>query len=76
MKFFVEHPRQVGETYSEHFIMASGFGLSLIIAGLACFFHGFFPFMFKKTGSNLIKKLHDQMVLNRSSINNGSNTAD
>lgn len=48
MKLFVEHPHQVGETYTEHFMMASTFGFSMIFAGFACFMHGLFPFMFKK----------------------------
>ena len=65
MKLFTEHPQTVGETYSEHFVMASSFGFPMILAGLACILHGIFPFLFEKTGSNLVKTLYDRMVTNR-----------
>ncbi|MEO0441232.1 MAG: DUF6356 family protein [Pseudomonadota bacterium] len=65
MQLFTEHPRTVGETYSEHFVMASSFGVPMILAGFACLLHGIFPFMFERTGSNLVRKLHDRMVTNR-----------
>ena len=65
MKLFTDHPKQVGETYVEHFAMASSFGVPMILAGFACLLHGFFPFMFEKTGSNLVRKLYDRMVTNR-----------
>ena len=32
---FLNHPRAVEESYGEHFVMASGFGLSMIAAGHA-----------------------------------------
>ncbi|SIN68317.1 hypothetical protein SAMN02745824_1801 [Parasphingorhabdus marina DSM 22363] len=65
MKLFTEHPRSVGETYSEHFVMASSFGIPMIITGFACLLHGIFPFLFERTGSNLVRKLYDRMVTNR-----------
>ena len=74
MKLFTEHPEQVGETYSEHFAMASSFGIPMIFAGFACLLHGIFPFMFEKTGSNLVRKLYDRMVINRVKVTNGNAT--
>ena len=65
MKLFTAHPQEVGETYAEHFVVASSFGVPMVLAGLACLLHGFFPFLFEKTGSNLVKKLYDRMVVNR-----------
>ncbi|WP_271438188.1 DUF6356 family protein [Pontixanthobacter luteolus] len=65
MNIFTDHPRSVGESYGEHFVAATSFGLPMITAGLACVLHGFFPFLFEKTGSNLVRKLYDRMVLNR-----------
>jgi len=65
MRLFTEHPQTVGETYSEHFVMASSFGIPMIFAGFACLLHGVFPFLFEKTGSNLVKNLYDRMVANR-----------
>jgi len=74
MKFFTEHPESVGETYAEHFIVASSFGIPMISAGVACLLHGIFPFLFEKTGSNLVKKLYDRMVINRVRSENSSAT--
>ena len=33
---FTEHPASVGETYGEHLVMASGFGIRMILGGMAC----------------------------------------
>ena len=62
---FLDHPASVGETYGEHLVAASGFGLSMILGGLACLVHGLLPFLFLRTGSSTIARLHDRMVINR-----------
>ena len=54
-KLFRDHPASVGESYGEHLGAATGFGLRLIGAGLACLVHGLLPFLFVKTGSNAIR---------------------
>ena len=64
-KPFTDHPASVGETYSEHLAMASGFGLAMILGGLACLIHGVLSFLFVKTGSRAIDGLHDRMVTHR-----------
>lgn len=64
-KLFTEHPASVGETYGEHLAMASGFGIRMILGGVACLIHGLLPFLFVKTGSSQIAELHDTMVANR-----------
>lgn len=71
MNIFLDHPASVGETYTEHFRMASSFGVPMILAGFACLLHGFFPFLFEKTGSDLVKKLYDRMVTNRAKADHG-----
>ncbi len=48
---FLDHPNSVGESYSEHFMFASRFGLKLIGAGLAAMVHGLLPFAFESTAS-------------------------
>jgi hypothetical protein len=65
LKLFTEHPASVGETYFSHCRSALGFGASMVIAGVACILHAFFPFAFIQTGSNAIRRLHDRMVVNR-----------
>jgi hypothetical protein len=54
---FVDHPRSVGESYGEHFTVASGFGLRLIGAGLACLVHACVPAWFTRTGSRAVRVL-------------------
>ena len=55
----------MGESYGEHLLTASGFGLRMVLAGLACMVHALLPFLFVKTGSVQISTLHDRMVANR-----------
>ena len=62
---FRAHPATVGETYVEHFGVASSFGFTLIRAGLACLIHGVFPFLFTTTGRRAIEDLHRRMVTHR-----------
>ncbi|WP_374531248.1 DUF6356 family protein [Novosphingobium sp.] len=64
-KLFTDHPASVGESYGEHFVMASSFGVRMILGGIACLIHGFLPFLFVKTGSVQVATLHDRMVANR-----------
>ena len=64
-EIFVEHPATVGESYTEHMGMAFSFGGRMLVAGLACLLHGLVPSVFKTTGSEAIRTLHDQMVVNR-----------
>ena len=64
---FSEHPASVGESYSEHFVTAGGFGWALFKASFACFVHAVLPFAFEKTGSKAITDLHAKMVSNRAS---------
>ncbi len=54
---FVDHPHSVGETYREHFAAASGFGLRLIGAGLACLVHACVPAWFMRSGSQAVRAL-------------------
>ena len=54
---FVDHPHSVGESYGEHFTVASGFGLRLIAAGLACLVHACVPAWFTRTGSRAVRAL-------------------
>lgn len=62
---FADHPASVGESYGQHMGMAFGFGVRMIAAGCACLVHGLLPFLFVRTGSGMIRKLHDEMVQHR-----------
>ncbi len=56
------HLDDVGETYGEHFAHAGGYGVSLILAGLACLVHAALPFIFERTASLRVQKLHAHMA--------------
>lgn len=64
-KLFTDHPSSVGETYVEHMGVATGTGLTLIGAGIACFIHGFLPFLFTTTAKDTIMRLHHRIVTHR-----------
>lgn len=66
-RLFTEHPASVGETYLQHLCAAIGFSGRMLFGAVACFFHAFFPFAFRHTGSDCISDLHDRMVVNRRS---------
>ncbi|WOI54593.1 DUF6356 family protein [Parvularcula sp. LCG005] len=57
---FKAHPTSVGESYFQHLNGASSIGTRMIIAGVACLLHGLFPFLFTRTGSNMLFKLHQE----------------
>lgn len=57
-----KHLDEVGETYSEHFVHAGSYGVTLLAAGLACLVHAVLPFLFERTGSEAIKTLHARMA--------------
>jgi hypothetical protein len=65
LNLFTDHPASVGETYGEHLAVAGGFGLRMILGGIACLLHGLLPFLFTRTGSNTIALLHERMVISR-----------
>jgi len=62
---FTDHPASVDESYTEHMAMASSFGVRMLLGGLACFVHALLPFLFVQTGSGVIARLNDEMVVNR-----------
>lgn len=64
-KIFLEHPRSIGETYGEHFKVASQFSVSLLLAGLACAIHALIPALCKTTASRAVAQLHYRMVTHR-----------
>lgn len=69
-RLFHDHPRSVGETYGEHFMVASGFAWKMLVAGLACFIHAVLPGLFVETGSRAIAQLHHRMLVCRTKAKN------
>ncbi len=50
---FLEHPRELNETYLTHMKCAIKCALMLLAASVACLIHSFLPFVFKKTATKL-----------------------
>ena len=59
---FTEHPHEIGESYAAHFANASAFGLRMVGGGLAVLIHAVFPFLFVRTGSRTMDKLHRRLT--------------
>ena len=59
------HLQEVGETYPQHLVKATGFALTMLAGGLACLVHAILPFLFTHTGSDCIRRLHQEMVEHR-----------
>lgn len=64
-RLFLDHPASVGESYVEHFAVASSFGTALIRGGCGALLHAVFPFMCKTSGSDTINRLHARLVTMR-----------
>ena len=64
-RWFLDHPRSVGESYFAHQRKALSFSGSLFAAGGACLIHALVPALFKCTGSRTVALLHESMTLNR-----------
>jgi Family of unknown function (DUF6356) len=64
-RLFTEHPASVNETYLQHLRSAMGFGIAMVLSGIACMIHGLLPAAFVTRGSDTIRELHDRMITNR-----------
>ncbi len=64
-RLFLDHPRSVGESYSEHMTMAGSFGLAMLVGGCACLVHAVLPCLFTSTGSGIVARLYRRMVTHR-----------
>ncbi len=62
---FTKHPKSVGENYTQHMLTSFSFSLLMLKGFFVCLIHALLPFCFEKTGSNIIKKLNENMVLKR-----------
>ncbi len=63
--FLNRHLAEVGESYGQHFVAASGFGVRMTLTGIACLLHAIFPFLFVRTASDMVRRLHSEMVTKR-----------
>jgi len=59
-----EHLNSVNETYVQHFKVATGIGLTMVIGGIHALLHAFCPGILRKSASEKIKDLNKR-VFNR-----------
>ena len=57
-RLFLNHPRQVDETYAQHAVFASSFAFRLFLAGGAALVHAIIPCLFEKTASRMIAQMY------------------
>ncbi len=62
MNPFTQHPHAVGESYRQHLGVATSFGSTMILAGLASVIHGLCPWLFQTTGSRTVKRLYNRLT--------------
>lgn len=60
-RLFVDHPREVGESYVEHFGAAAGFGLKLMRLAACAFTHAVLPGLHKTTVSDEVRRMARDM---------------
>lgn len=60
-RLFVDHPREVGESYVEHFGAAVGFGLKLMRLAGCAFAHAVLPGLHKTTVSDEVRRMARDM---------------
>jgi hypothetical protein len=64
-RHFTSHPASVGESYGQHLIQALSFAAAMFAGAIACLIHALIPSMCKRTGSRIIMRLHQRMVVKR-----------
>ncbi len=57
-RLFIDHPRQVGESYVEHAGFAARFSAKLMLAAGAALVHAVLPFLFQRTASRIVADLY------------------
>ena len=57
----MKHLKLVHENYFKHMFEAWLIVITLITAGLICFIHSIFPFLFQTTASTMVKNIIDRI---------------
>ena len=75
-RLFVEHPRSLGMSWSEHGIGAIAIGATLVGAGAACLIHALVPGWFTQTAGRTVERMHDHMVRRKAGATDPENWPD
>ena len=60
-RLVLNHPQEIGETYTEHASHALWIGLRMIAAGLACLVHALIPGLCIRTASRTVDSITELM---------------
>ena len=58
---FTKHPKEVGESYLQHLLVALKYSFTLFLLFLITFIHSIFPFIFRNTTSSKIIKMAEDL---------------
>jgi hypothetical protein len=58
---FVKHPEEQNMTYFQHLKHACCYSVQALGCSLVFMVHGIVPCLFEKTGSIMVKRLHDKL---------------
>jgi hypothetical protein len=61
VRWFLEHPHSVGESYGRHLRAALGFSALLFLAATVCLIHALVPALFERRASRIVTELNDRM---------------
>ena len=67
---FTKHPKEVGESYIQHFFKALSFSGLLFSLGFKALIHALLPFCFETTVSDKVKTLSADMQKRREEAQN------
>lgn len=69
-RLFLAHPRNVGESYSEHASIGLTFGVKMVLAGMKCMIHGVIPSAFPTAASDEVRSLGRELDARRQQVSN------
>jgi len=58
---FTKHPKEAGESYLQHLLVALKYSFTLFLLFLTAFIHSIFPFIFRNTTSSKIIKMAEDL---------------
>ena len=60
-RLFIDHPRSLGMSWSQHGIGAVAIGATLVGAGAACIIHALVPGWFTQTAGKTVTRIYDHI---------------
>lgn len=66
--FFTRHLDEIGESYAEHLLFTLKIGSLMFVAAIAIIVHGFMPFIFETTGSDMIAHINNLLSERRARL--------